>query len=158
MTHTLGIALFGFYAVFNVVMGVGGPLFLHSSSPRRFDSLWFHKDLEQRLYGVATKALIEREPILERVRTQMTNVLCAYALGMGICQLVLLWLDARARSPWAIVAVAASDLAIPAIYFSFVYVSVRPTINAHDFFQLHPLAWFPLFMVPVATALCVIGR
>jgi hypothetical protein len=145
-------ALFGSYTIFCAVLGVAGPLYLHSSRASLKDSLFFHAGLEARMYGAPTRALVEQTPLLLELRRQVMDVWCSFALATAIAQAAIIWFGLRPGRPWALWTLAASDLVIAASYFLLVLPAAARRTSV-GLFELHPFAWYPLFMVPVATGL-----
>ncbi len=147
-------ALFLSYALFCAAIGIGGPIYLRSGHASVAESLFFTGRAEQGLYGKPTLDLVREAPALLTVRRQLMDVWCAFALALAIAQVAIVWFALRRGEAWALWTLALADIAIVVYYFALLVPAARPHLAWGD---VHPFAWYPAIVVPVATLLGWLG-
>jgi hypothetical protein len=152
----ISVALFLSYSVFCAAIGIGGPIFLRSGHASVNQSLLFNGDLEARFYGKATSDLIREAPAVSEVRRQLMDLWCGFALATALLQVAVVWFGLRKGQTWALWTVTLSDLAIVAYYFVLVLPGVARA-GGLRLTDIHPFAWYPAAVIPVAALLGWLG-
>lgn len=148
----LAVALFLVAACLHLLIGVLGPLLAFNSAAGR-SILFVSARTDTALYGAKPDALLASEPRLELFRRTAFTAMSALLVGLGICEVALAWFGIGGGHRWALVALAASGLAMLP-YWALVF---RPYVAAGiplSLADLPPFIWVPAAALVPA---CVLG-